>query len=177
MNNTTAPTPPIPVEAVKANSSVVVVHRSPHNLTRTIRDNIHTFMNRTIQQRPLPPNTPGAFLYVGKAGGSTVSLVLQNGCHSFIRKPCAKRQHWEDGTRNETYVGALTTYIHTPDFHRMGQTPQYSNFDFYVIMVRDPFSRFLSAFTYMHPGNGFVGIGNRKKFGTLSGTFFRAFRR
>ena len=174
-NNTTAPTSPTPVETVEANSSVEVVHRTPTKLTRTIRDNIHAFMNRTIQQRPLPPDTPGAFLHVGKAGGSTVSLVLQNGCHSFVRKPCARRQHWEDGTRNETYVGALTTYIHTPDFHRVGQTPQYSNFDFYVIMIRDPFSRFLSAFTYMHPGNSFVGIGNRKVIREPLRKFFSCF--
>lgn len=141
--------------------NTLTTNRTPQNLTKNILDKIQAFMNRTIQQRPLPPNTPGAFLHVGKAGGSTLASVLQNACHSMVRKPCASRKQWEDGTLNETYVGALTTYIHVPDFRLVGQKPKYSNFDFYVVNLRDPFSRFLSVFTYLHPGNGFVGTVNK----------------
>ena len=30
----------------------------------------------------------GAFIHMGKTGGSSLSLLLRNGCHSFMPKPC-----------------------------------------------------------------------------------------
>lgn len=30
----------------------------------------------------------GAFIHMGKTGGSSISLLLRNGCHSFMPKPC-----------------------------------------------------------------------------------------
>ncbi|GKY97048.1 hypothetical protein MPSEU_000663400 [Mayamaea pseudoterrestris] len=103
-------------------------------------------LGRDSEPRLEPPHTPGAFLHVGKTGGSTVSQQLVNGCHAFVTKPC----HMD--VKNESYMSKLTTYIHTPDFKRLGSKPDYV-FDFYVATLRDPLTRFISAFVFMHPQN------------------------
>jgi hypothetical protein len=92
-----------------------------------------------------PPKTAGAIIHVGKTGGSTLSSVLRNGCHSFVKKPCST-------IPNETLVSRVTTYYHTPDWKLLANRTH----DFYVWTVRDPFSRTLSAFRYGHPFN--VGV-------------------
>jgi hypothetical protein len=91
-----------------------------------------------------PPRTPGAFLHLGKTGGSSLSRMLRNGCHSFVAKPCRGLI-----PKNESYISQLTTYYHTPDFHKLNKTA----YSFYIISLRDPLDRTLSAFTFMHPAN------------------------
>jgi hypothetical protein len=54
---------------------------------------------------PLPPRTPGAFIHVGKTGGSTLSRYQRNGCHSFVPKPCRGKY-----LLNESYISKTTTY-------------------------------------------------------------------
>jgi hypothetical protein len=45
--------------------------------------------------------------FIGKTGGSTISLLLRNGCHSFVKKPC-------HNVPNETIVSELVTnYYHS----------------------------------------------------------------
>jgi hypothetical protein len=92
-----------------------------------------------------PPKTAGAIIHVGKTGGSTLSSVLRNGCHSFVKKPCST-------IPNETIVSRVTTYYHTPDLERLANM----TYDFYVWTVRDPFSRTVSAFRHTHPDNVLV---------------------
>jgi len=159
------------------NQNPMIQESSESELTHVLRDKLHTFMNTSIAQRSLPPHTPGAFLHVGKAAGSTLCSVLQNSCHSFVRKPCKVRTKWEDGTLNETYVGALTTYIHTPDFSMLGQTqtPGYSNFAFYIANLRDPFTKFLSVFTYSHPENNFERFKRMKRLAKECKQFYSCF--
>ena len=36
----------------------------------------------------MPPRTPGAVVHIGKSAGSTISIKLRHGCHSFVPKPC-----------------------------------------------------------------------------------------
>jgi hypothetical protein len=91
-----------------------------------------------------PPRTPGAFLHLGKTGGSTLTRMLRHGCHSWVAKPCSGRI-----PKNESYISQLTTYYHTPDFEKLNKT----NYSFYIISLRDPLDRTLSAFTFMHPAN------------------------
>jgi hypothetical protein len=89
-----------------------------------------------------PPRTPGAFLHIGKTGGSTLSHLLRHGCHSWAPKPCQI-------PANETYISQLSTYYHVPDFKKLNKTA----YSFYTISLRDPLERTLSAFTYSHPAN------------------------
>jgi hypothetical protein len=89
------------------------------------------------------PETPGAYIHIGKTGGSTISSQLRNGCHSWLKKPCGAIPD------NESHVSLLTTYYHTPDFDKLSNRSH----DFYVIGLRDPFDRLLSTYAYQHPRN------------------------
>jgi hypothetical protein len=111
--------------------------------TATIKQNVRRWILEGEQHQP--PNTPGALLHIGKTGGSTISGHLRNGCHSWLKKPC--REIPED--EEESFVSQLTTYYHLPDFHTLGEVP----YDFYVVLLRDPFDKLLSIFTYEHPKN------------------------
>lgn len=113
-------------------------------LEQKINDWLMTGVNDSML--PKPPHTPGAFIHVGKTGGSTLSSQLRNGCHSWVNKPCSQFP-----ITNESRLSIFTTYYHTPDFHWIAKR-QY-HYDFYVWTLRDPFSRLLSAFTYQHPRN------------------------
>ena len=85
----------------------------------------------------------GAFVHLGKTGGSTLSILLRNGCHSFQAHPCRNVTH-------ETIASQLIeSYYHVPDF---GLLPQ-SQHDFYLVSTRDPLERVVSSFVYEHYWN------------------------
>ena len=135
-----------------------------------VREKIQAYMNIPVTKRPLPPKTPGLYLHVGKAGGSTLSSVLRNACHSFVPKPCKDKKGRTKDLANETYMSMLTTYMHTPDFpllgkkKLLGKLKPYKKFAFYIASVRDPLSKFQSVFTYTHPANGQENVVKPKKF-------------
>eukprot|EP00536_Pseudo-nitzschia_multiseries_P001609 jgi/Psemu1/322148/estExt_fgenesh1_pg.C_210002 len=88
-------------------------------------------------------NSPMGYIHIGKTAGSTISLLLRNGCHSFVPKPCRL-------VPNETVVSKLVEhYYHVPDFHTLRE----SNDKSFLISVRDVYDRAVSSFLYMHPGN------------------------
>ena len=92
----------------------------------------------------------GVFLHLGKTGGSTISALLANGCHSWMPKPCHP-----DRVPNETVVSRkIQAYFHTPDFLKLPQSPPATNESFYLVTLRDPYERTRSAFVYQHPANG-----------------------
>ena len=85
----------------------------------------------------------GAFVHTGKTGGSTISVLLRNGCHSFMPHPCRNIKH-------ESITSKLVqSYYHVPDFGLLRE----SNHTFYIITSRDPFDRTISAFVYDHIKN------------------------
>ncbi|CAB9520274.1 expressed unknown protein [Seminavis robusta] len=92
----------------------------------------------------------GAFVHLGKTGGSTLSQFLRNACHSFLPKPCGV-------IPNETLISRLITdYYHVPDFFRLSRKIH----SFYLVSLRDPFERTVSGFVYGHPSNApLLGIG------------------
>jgi hypothetical protein len=92
------------------------------------------------QNSPQIP-TGGAFVHLGKTGGSTLSLLLRNGCHSFMKHPC------RTVAEPETPASRLiSSYYHVPDFAFLQQ----SRHDFILITSRDPYDRTVSAFCYEH---------------------------
>ena len=71
-------------------------------------------------------------------------VFCENGCHSFMPHPC------RNITDNETIASRLIErYYHVPDF---GLLPRYQH-DFYLVSVRDPYDRAISAFVYQHVAN------------------------
>ena len=100
---------------------------------------ITRIFNATGRQDP----TGGAFVHIGKTGGSTLSKLMRNGCPSMIERPCYQVPH-------ETAVSQrVNSYYHVMDF---GLLPQ-SHHDFYLLSLRDPFDRLISAFCYEHMRN------------------------
>jgi hypothetical protein len=52
-------------------------------------------------------NKTAGFIHIGKTGGSSLTSVLRNGCHSFVPKPCSV-------ISNETIISELVTdYYHS----------------------------------------------------------------
>jgi len=84
------------------------------------------------------------FVHMGKTAGSALSLLLRNGCHSFVNpKPCHV-------VPNETMVSKLVgTYYHIPDFRYLKD----SDHSVYILSVRDVYDRFVSSLLYHHPKN------------------------
>lgn len=107
------------------------------------------------EARPVPmKKTIGAFIHVGKTGGSSLSEQLRYGCHSFVPKPCSRRT----GQIIHNVVSNLTTYVHVPDFSygKNGLFGKSYLYNFYLFTVRDPLDRTISAFLYQHPLNVFA---------------------
>ena len=100
-----------------------------------------------ITALPRRPNTPGAFIHIGKTGGGTLTRILRNACHSFQKKSC------KSSGANESHVSKFTTYYHVPDFSNGRLAGQSHKYDFYVMTTRDPLDRTISAFGYEHPDN------------------------
>jgi hypothetical protein len=131
-NRTTAPRPLAPKTDMYPKWAV----SSPTPLAAQAPQILPTF------QRP----DGGAFIHMGKTGGSALSILLRNGCHSWMPHPCRN-------ITNETIVSELIeSYYHVPDFAFLRQ----SQHDFYVMTMRDPFDRVVSAFVFEHILNRIV---------------------
>ena len=101
-------------------------------------------------QNQTPPLTSGAFIHIGKTAGSTLSMLLRNGCHSHVPKPCMN--DLELPPFRESHVSKLTTYYHIPDFESILQKNHKEHpYDFFVFTTRDPLERAISSFIYTHP--------------------------
>jgi len=95
--------------------------------------------HNSTQSNPQRPDG-GAIVHMGKTGGSSISLLLRNGCHSYMPHPCRNVTHESMASK------LIKSYYHVPDF---GLLP-ISHHDFYLVTMRDPYERFVSAFTYEH---------------------------
>lgn len=124
------------------------------------KETIHSHLQRRAreilmnEQSAKPPNTLGAFIHLGKTGGSSLSTLLNNGCHSWVPKPCRDDlAHASFDMKHETILSKLTTYYHTPDFSNkvMFHNLKSNIHEFIVITVRDPFERMVSKYVYSHP--------------------------
>ncbi len=115
---------------------------------------------------PLPPLTLGAFIHVGKTGGSTLSSQLLNGCHSFVAKPCDRKN---PELYQENVVSKLTTYFHTPDFITFPEKNTSElhknalNYEFFVFTSRDPLERAISSYLASHPENRVIEAFTKSK--------------
>ena len=120
------------------------VNSAPANRTATaVSTESSTTNNNSSSGSSSSSNHTMGFVHMGKTGGSTISQLLRNGCHSFVPKPCRT-------VPNETLVSRrVRDYYHVPDFWRLPESTHRS----FVISVRDPFDRTVSALLYHHPRN------------------------
>jgi len=89
-----------------------------------------------------------AFLHIGKTAGSTISIHLRNGCREDNMIPCNNRK--KGWIINETVASHRVKY-----YYHMEDIPlrRLNHLTTIVTAVRNPISRFLSAFAYGHPTN------------------------
>jgi hypothetical protein len=128
---------------VSSASNIDSTNSAPAEKPKRLPHSTNTNKN-AVQVRPQNVNG-GAFVHMGKTGGSTLSILLKNGCHSFMAHPCRNIS-----TAIETPASRLIqSYYHVPDF---GLLPQ-SNHDFYLVTARDPLDRTVSAFCHEHIRN------------------------
>lgn len=82
---------------IRLSSILTAYLRADHNFdqptARTVESQTHRHQQwiRLLRMRQQPTwesSSNGAFIHMGKTGGSSLSLLLRNGCHSFMPKPC-----------------------------------------------------------------------------------------
>ena len=95
-------------------------------LSPEVRLLVKAYANIPDELRPFPPQTPGIFLHIGKAGGSFLCQRLRWSCHHFMvekmRHQVSLFSKKSSGTvckkiANETYFSHVSTYMHIPDFY------------------------------------------------------------
>ncbi|KAG7346203.1 hypothetical protein IV203_005271 [Nitzschia inconspicua] len=97
----------------------------------------------TLPPRKSSSNTAG-FVHMGKTGGSTISSLLQNGCNS-LSGSCERSTNLTDSPVSKW----VEHYYHVPDFWRLPQ----ANHRSFIVSIRDPYDRTVSALLYHHPEN------------------------
>lgn len=112
-----------------------------------------THHHQQQQQQPhrltLPPRQSSAnkagFVHIGKTGGSTISSWLKQGCNSLVQN-CERQQDLQQSSPVSQWV---EHYYHVPDFWRLPD----SNHQSFIVSIRDPYDRTVSALLYHHPQN------------------------
>ena len=120
------------------NLSTAILHRSYPKLT--VPD-----ANRSI-----------AFIHIGKTGGSTISMNLARGCREENMRHCRETFQSKFCSGQVCYQTATSRRVERY-FHMEDIPPdKLSRFTSIVTVVRNPITRFMSAFAYEHPDNAIV---------------------
>ena len=92
-----------------------------------------------------------AFLHIGKTGGSTISIHLRNGC---FRKINMHHQCQFRGTKDWITNETVASY-RTEEYFHMQYIPKEKQNQYTTLLttVRNPITRFQSAFAFNHPMN------------------------
>ncbi len=97
-----------------------------------------------------------AFIHVGKSGGSTISVLLRNGCMTAVDGiPCESDRWLKIPNQTEETIASkrILFYLHTPHVDKGNMTGYYQRISSVVVVARDPLERFISAFLARHPRN------------------------
>lgn len=99
-----------------------------------------------------------AFVHIGKSGGSTISLLLRNGCVQAVEGEACEAERWKKfpGKVGETETIAsqrIQFYLHTSNVDSGKLAEYYARVSSVVLVARDPLDRWISAFLFRHPDN------------------------
>ena len=103
------------------------------------------------QNRTIIGKKPGAWIHVGKSGGTTLLKVTIGQQHNLT-------------VESSSYMAKYVTRCHMDHCGRKVQNLRVKDFEFLIWLVRDPFERTGSAFEYMHPRNELSPTPNRKRY-------------
>jgi hypothetical protein len=98
------------------------------------------------------------FVHIGKSGGSTISMLLRNGCIQAVDGETCEAERWKKfpGQVGETETIAsqrIQFYLHTHNVDKGQMAEYYSRVSSIVVVARDPLDRWISAFLSRHPDN------------------------
>lgn len=98
-----------------------------------------------------------AFVHVGKSGGSTISMLLRNGCIQAVEEggEC-EAERWkkfpgEVGKIETVASKRIQFYLHLSHVDSGKMPEYYDRISSIVVVARDPLDRWVSAFLSMHP--------------------------
>ena len=109
------------------------------------------------------------YVHVGKTGGTTLDKVLRSNCemyrlygeHNTARK-CLSAL--ERGGGGESYLSNITAYtLHTRGSENVESVMRENNITSFLWTLRNPISRFVSAFNMRHPNNSRAMAPSRNK--------------
>ncbi len=128
----------------------------------TIKDDTQASMYDVIDRSKrieIPDkNRTLAFVHIGKSGGSTISLLLRNGCVQAVEGKECEAERWKKfpGKVGETETIAsqrIQFYLHTTNVDSGKMAEYYARVSSVVLVARDPLDRWISAFLFRHPDN------------------------
>lgn len=127
------------------------------HINNTTSVNINHLIDRSHRVEILDKDRRLAFVHIGKSGGSTISLLLQNGCMTAADLPnSCEEERWKSipGQIEETILSKrIQFYLHTPHVESGRMAEYYNRITSVVVVARHPLERFISAFLSRHPKN------------------------
>ena len=117
---------------------------------------INQLIDRSHRIEIPDPNRQIAFLHIGKSGGSSISLLLRNGCMTSVDDIPCEEDRWKrvPNQFEETIASKrIQFYLHTPHVESNKMAEYYSRVSSVVVVARDPMERFISAVISRHPKN------------------------
>ena len=132
-------------------------------VTVTNKDDSQTSMYKEVIDRSKRIEVPDkdrslAFVHIGKSGGSTISLLLRNGCIQAVDGEDCEAERWKKfpgkvGEVETTASQRIQFYLHTGNVESGKMAEYYSRVSSVVVVARDPLDRWISAFLSRHPRN------------------------
>lgn len=119
---------------------------------------MYDVIDRTKRIEIPDKNRTLAFVHIGKSGGSTISLLLRNGCVQAVEGKECEAERWKKfpGKVGETETIAsqrIQFYLHTSNVDSGKMAEYYARVSSIVLVARDPLERWISAFLFRHPDN------------------------
>ena len=143
------PSPPPPPPAAAA-AAAAAASTSPNMLF------LDQFIDRSHRITIPDNNRRIAFIHIGKSGGSTISVLLRNGCMTAVEGiPCESDRWMKIPNQTEETIASkrILFYLHTPHVEKGNMTEYYQRITSVVVVARDPLERLISAFLSRHPRN------------------------
>ena len=137
----------------------------------------NTFLDQFIDRsyRIIIPdnNRRLAFVHIGKSGGSTISVLMRNGCMTAVDGiPCESDRWMKIPNQSEETIASkrILFYLHTPHVDNGNMSEYYQRITSVVVVARDPMERFISAFLSRHPRNLEMARKRNRQIRTLAET-------
>jgi len=85
-----------------------------------------------------------AFVHIGKTGGTSVSLMIRRRCFTSDEAGCKEEEFLKRKIKNESEISKqVKEYYH-------GRRPDVSKYPSFIVTVRDPIDRIVSAYLFEH---------------------------